>query len=1147
MEITLTQVSLLIFLLANLIVALYSTRRIATMKEYVKANKELGRGALIATLAATLLDADNIGLRVGYEIGLLSMRNPILLALAALLLGRHIFPKITQFTNEYTIAELMNTFFGSFARYFTVAVSSFFCLLVLVTQLVAWGNISSIIGMSPTVAIILMGLFVTLYTLFGGVRAVARTDILQMIVILVCSIFFFLIIFYQNGGIRSILSAVPNNTKYDSLLTYPNIGGWLWSAFFYSFFPTLIISPPIVQRLLMTKKKRDVASMFTYFAFFYILFRFLMLIVSLSRFSTPASPDSIRHTPIGEVVRLLCASPICQLLFLLIVCAIIMSTMDSFLNSLSIMLVNDTIKPNSEADNKQQVVYIKLISFFVGLLTVTIALTYKKIYFLSLFRYGAIALSSIAIPFLFTLGGLKGSKKSFLAHIITFWLSILIPFFLVKIGNITFFNLVAIIANYTIHSSVFDVYTNTIILKALWYIAIITSTIAFLTTHYLEHGGFLIVKRVRNIWVPVRLLTIKPFFRWLLHPVRWANEKVAKVGDRSFFFSFFVICYYMVPYWAEPSATSLNYWGLYLLRVFAVIIACGGFVGKKMWANPLQPFFNFYYQWSIFLCITCVTTITTISDLNNPVTPFYILVGVVAAGFFVDWGSFWLFQSLALFISLSLHKAITGRWMILIQNDYVLPVLGSIAFSLTMVYLIKHLRDDTSDARKLAKKLEEEKQNILVSITDSADQLSQVIGKDSIMMKEMQKNLDVLKLKLGDAEEVKAINNAMQYFYEKSEDSKRHLRMAVREIKLNDLFDDAWYDLDAKGLNPSENYVQIEHNNHSDSIFGDLYYLKSLLVHGTAYGMDSSENKRARLVVDDVYIQYELPKIYKNDPKKAIRIIITNDPDISLEKEVYTPYESDTAREKLVPKELKNNIRIVKAHFGFLNFNKSRSYTTQTYVLPLNLKTIRPKIEYFAYDDLFDEVRIDSPQDQMFLAKVAKKGMQAEKIQLAMQVAKHYHFNQFRNSGEPYYLHPLAVATILLECTDDEAVIAAALLHDTIEDTPYEVSQMKTMFGDRVSRIVQEVSHLYSKDERPKIKLEKKETLDELIKHGNLDSLLVKLADRLHNMRTIHGKRDPKKRKKVAEETIKVFLPIARRLGYDDIEKELKELCEKIS
>ncbi|MEM9738089.1 MAG: hypothetical protein AAF770_03285 [Bacteroidota bacterium] len=144
----------------------------------------------------------------------------------------------------------------------------------------------------------------------------------------------------------------------------------------------------------------------------------------------------------------------------------------------------------------------------------------------------------------------------------------------------------------------------------------------------------------------------------------------------------------MVSYWAEPSATSLNYWGLYLLRVLAASIACGGFIGKKMCENALQPFFNFYYQWSVFLCITCVTPITAISDLNNSVTPFYLVVWVMATDFFVDWSTFWLFQSLALFVLLSVHKAITGRWMIALQNDYVLPVLASIAVSLGGVYLI---------------------------------------------------------------------------------------------------------------------------------------------------------------------------------------------------------------------------------------------------------------------------------------------------------------------------------------------------------------------------------------------------------------------------------------------------------------------------
>ncbi|MEM9738058.1 MAG: hypothetical protein AAF770_03130, partial [Bacteroidota bacterium] len=164
----------------------------------------------------------------------------------------------------------------------------------------------------------------------------------------------------------------------------------------------------------------------------------------------------------------------------------------------------------------------------------------------------------------------------------------------------------------------------------------------------------------------------------------------------------------------------------------------------------------------------------------------------------------------------------------------------------------------------------------------------------------------------------------MQYVYKKSEDAKRHLRMTVKAIQLDDLLNAAWYDLTAKGLTPSDYHMHLERNAYANSIIGDLYYLKPLLINATEYAMKNSKNDPISLIVDDVSMQYDLPAIYKNEAKKSLRIVLTNNCNLRLPKKIYAPYENDVGKENLVPQALRNNIRIVKAHFGFFDYQKSK-------------------------------------------------------------------------------------------------------------------------------------------------------------------------------------------------------------------------------
>ncbi|MER6215845.1 bifunctional (p)ppGpp synthetase/guanosine-3',5'-bis(diphosphate) 3'-pyrophosphohydrolase [Streptomyces sp. NPDC001674] len=162
-------------------------------------------------------------------------------------------------------------------------------------------------------------------------------------------------------------------------------------------------------------------------------------------------------------------------------------------------------------------------------------------------------------------------------------------------------------------------------------------------------------------------------------------------------------------------------------------------------------------------------------------------------------------------------------------------------------------------------------------------------------------------------------------------------------------------------------------------------------------------------------------------------------------------------------------------------------------------------------------------------------------IEQAYQVAERWHRGQKRKSGDPYITHPLAVTTILAELGMDPATLMAGLLHDTVEDTEYGLDQLRRDFGDAVALLVDGVTKL----DRVKFgEAAQAETVRKMVVAMAKDPrvLVIKLADRLHNMRTMRYLKREKQEKK-ARETLEIYAPLAHRLGMNTIKWELEDLA----
>src|SRR6188472_1332914 len=185
------------------------------------------------------------------------------------------------------------------------------------------------------------------------------------------------------------------------------------------------------------------------------------------------------------------------------------------------------------------------------------------------------------------------------------------------------------------------------------------------------------------------------------------------------------------------------------------------------------------------------------------------------------------------------------------------------------------------------------------------------------------------------------------------------------------------------------------------------------------------------------------------------------------------------------------------------------------------------------FEDLLEKVRAYNPDADL------------ELLRRAYVFSAFEHKGQVRHSGEPYMVHPLQVADFLADLKLDVVAIAAGLLHDVVEDTLTNIERINELFGPEVAHVVEGVTKIsaitFSSSEERQAENFRKMLLAMV---DDIRVILVKLADRLHNMRTLEHMSE-ERRVRTAQETIDIYAPIANRLGMAKIKNELEELSFK--
>src|ERR1700741_861503 len=182
------------------------------------------------------------------------------------------------------------------------------------------------------------------------------------------------------------------------------------------------------------------------------------------------------------------------------------------------------------------------------------------------------------------------------------------------------------------------------------------------------------------------------------------------------------------------------------------------------------------------------------------------------------------------------------------------------------------------------------------------------------------------------------------------------------------------------------------------------------------------------------------------------------------------------------------------------------------------------------FRDLMKRMQESRPQDDLTIVKKA------------YDYSLKHHDGQTRASGEPYLVHPLEVALVLAEMKMDPVAVAAGLLHDSVEDTSVTIADIRKEFGEQVAHIVEGVTKISKIDFATREEAQAENLRKMMLAMvDDIRVVLIKLADRLHHMRTLEHLQ-PDRQRKIAEETLEIYAPIAHRLGMGKIRGELEDL-----
>lgn len=655
------------FLGIVLIVGFIAGRKIKDIRSYAIADKQYGSGILIVTLLATIIGG---GFGIGsiknvFADGLVQIVGALGFVIGPLVTGLLIIPRMRRVDpDKLSMADLMGEYFGESVQTFTGVIGFIYCVVIVAAQLLALDLVfQGLLGMDKLTGILLSGCCMILYTTFGGIKAVAITDLIQFVVLIVVTPIIASLAVNRAGGIGELTFNLPESSL--QVFEHEKIGLYL-VTFVLMMLP---LDPATVQRILMAKDRKQLKKIFIRSSFVVLPVALMILLIGLAGLAVfpENSPSNILPTLIQSVVPVgIKGLAITGLL------AMAMSTGDSLLNTGNILLVHDVIHPFAKK-HKVDVNELKLTratTLLSGMLALFLA--YRSEGILDLLHHAlSIFTPLISIPFIAGFVGLKGDAPTFFtAAVIT-----LIGFIIAKFGlqlNPEFSTIISVIVN----------------------------GVSFLLIHYLRNGRFSFVERTWREREELKEVATLPPIKKLLRNtiptprniINYSIRKVQRYGSNHILFGAFFCLNNIVPIFMWTYEEPPYYITMYILRFLGGIL-CGGLLLKEHWPVRLHRYFPTFWHFTLIYCLPFMATVMYL--LVGGTTEWLVNVAMIVLllAWLVDWLTFtWMTligTMLGVLFGVWFSRYIGVPFTSLIASDYPsLYLLGYTWFFATLMGLI---------------------------------------------------------------------------------------------------------------------------------------------------------------------------------------------------------------------------------------------------------------------------------------------------------------------------------------------------------------------------------------------------------------------------------------------------------------------------
>ena len=1114
------------FLAINLVLGLFHSRQVSTMLDYSVGRKNFSTATLVATIIATHIGGGLLFRHIEhtYTEGLYYIIPVIVGGTGCIFLLSLLTLRMGEFLDTLSIAEAMGKVYGRTVRIITGVAGVLQEGTIIGIQFSAMGRAFklvfdpegrtfNILGRTvelggTELCIIGVAPIVVLYAAFGGIRAVAFTDVLQFLTFLVFVPILTLIVWHNLKNPDKVTHVLTTNPNF----SFKNVFQWNWETLsmlgltFYFTIPNL--HPPAFQRIVMARDVYQAKNSFAYAANFRLLIVLLLTLVGMLLLA-----DNPKLNPKNLVDYFInyYSYPGIKGLIAVGIVAMAMSTADSILNTVTVLVINDIVKPLRK-DFKESLVFIRLLACLVGFVGMCMALTTRDFLELVLFS-GTFFIPIITPPSLLAILGFRSSTRA------------------VLIGMLA--GLVATVIWYARFNNMF-------IPSAIP--GMVANLLFFMGSHYLlrEQGGWVGIKDPAPLLAEREKarLARKALIENFKKPQLYTYLKKNLPAQDGFYslFGVYVIGATYALFFTIPDSVVNVYPNLYEFIIISVLLMIVVLITYPAWPPILRDkrFITFFWPLSVGYLLFFVGTNLVLMSGYNEVQVMIFMLNLLIATLLLSWPLVVGLTASGVFLACAVWYLQTGSLSFMTAE---IPLQFKLIYSMLMfsscwLALIRF--------RQAKFSLEEQKDYSRTKVGELRTQLIETLGYRREILQEFSKD----ELALLDS-------TALPYMQQAIYRVTDYLRLEVSEIRLEQLLEETRTLLTLQDFEQPPHLITKWHTNY-ETLRADVPKIKQLLVDSIVYIQENNPTHRSITIgLEPAKLGYQLEKTPNYTSKlAALKITITTSEDLPPTEGIYMLNPMQTAIQKpakVTDPSLLENIRIIDAHYGYADVSQA---TTQIYVIPINVKKVRSKVmELLQTPTEANAEKIKHPLaiqlERERLDKLAGTSVDLAVIRHALHTIKRYHSAVRKRSGEPFFTHPLATAIILTDYSQDQEALVAALLHDKVADASLSLAQVRAMFGETVALLVSKATNL--EDEIKRVKLQTHKHKHRSVNYGDPRAAMIKLADRLHSMRTIGENSSLDKQRQIAEETLNFFVPIAKHLDLTAMTAELEQLSLKIS